>query len=1076
MPPHTRRPSWPKTLAIACLAGLAFGPLALAAIDTPGPDEAGPWRQSAERMPLATDPKGGATAAPKPELAPWIWGPDEKREYRLTKAFQGGAKTAVLVATCDNAMKLFVNGTQVAASDTWEAPIAIDVTKHLRDGDNELVAVVKNAGSLAGFSCRLVLTDPDGGVRVVESDQSWSAFDTLSPPNPVALKVVAGPGKGPWGDVLATPRKATSAPFAVPDGFRVERLFAVPKEELGSWVCLTTDPKGRLIASDQGDKGLVRITPAPLDGSGETLVEKIPVPLSGAQGLLWAFDALYVVCNGGPGSGLYRVTDANADDTLDTVEKLRAFEGGGEHGPHNILLSPDGSRLFVIGGNHTQVPFEVKNVTEPQTMGGIRSTQRRVELAADGASRLPANWDEDQIIPRMWDANGHAAGVLAPGGYVASTDRDGKAWEIWTAGYRNPYDFAFNADGEMFVYDADMEWDFGTPWYRPTRVNHASSGSDLGWRSGSGKWAAPFPDSLPPLANIGPGSPVGVAFGYGTKFPAKYQRALYICDWTFGTMYAIHLEPSGSTYTGVKEEFVSRTPLPLTDMTIGRDGAMYFAVGGRGGQSELYRVTYAGNESAATIDAHDAAGAAERALRRELEALHRRADDPAAAAAKALPHLAHPDHFVRSAARVALEHQPLEMWQEQALAGPEARAIITGAIAVAHQADQAAGPAVLAALDRIDPGTLDVAGRIDLARAYELAIVRLGEPMADAKARIAARLAPLFPSGDFDLDRELASLLVGVRAPGIVAKLTGMLAAPTPSAGSTNLAPSEDDLKRLLSRNANYGRAVQGSLEKRADLLQIHYAYALRTVGEKDAWTAADRKAYYEWFGRAREWAGGNSFRKFLTNIENESLAHLSDTERMALETLGVRQPYTPPPLPKPEGPGRPWTVEEVLALAGKPGDAGLAQGRDFEHGKRTFAAARCVVCHRFGEDGGATGPDLTQAAGRFQLKDVVEAIVHPSKVISDQYKASIVQTADGKVVSGRIVNESPEKITIVTDPENATKFVEVARSDIEEILPAAESLMPKGLLDQLNDREVLDLLAYVLSRDQPRSGPFKKK
>ena len=56
-------------------------------------------------------------------------------------------------------------------------------------------------------------------------------------------------------------------------------------------------------------------------------------------------------------------------------------------------------------------------------------------------------------------------------------------------------------------------------------------------------------------------------------------------------MYAIHLEPDGSTYKGTKEEFVARTPLPLTDMTIGRDGAMYFAVGGRGGQSELYRVT-----------------------------------------------------------------------------------------------------------------------------------------------------------------------------------------------------------------------------------------------------------------------------------------------------------------------------------------------------------------------------------------------------------------------------------------------------------------------------------------------------
>ncbi|MFM8436414.1 MAG: heme-binding protein [Planctomycetia bacterium] len=1072
MASHLYRPARRETRFAACPVAVVI----LGAVSAAAAAEPGPWRQPPERMPLASAAQASAGEAPKPALAPWIWGPDEKREYRLTKAFQGGAKAAVLVATCDNSMKLFVNGTEVGASDTWEAPVAIDVTKHIGHGDNELAVIVRNAGGLAGFSCRLVLTDPDGGVRVIESDQSWSAFDTLSPPNPVAVRVVAGPGKGPWGDVLAAARKAAAAPFTVPDGFRVERLFVVPKDDLGSWVVLTTDPKGRLIASDQGGKGLVRITPAPLDGSGETLVEKIPVPITGAQGLLWAFDALYAVCNGGPGSGLYRVTDSNADDTLDTVEKLHAFEGGGEHGPHNILLSPDGTRLFVVCGNHTQVPFAIKSLTEPQTMGGIRSTQRRVELPPGAASRLPANWDEDQIIPRMWDATGHAVGILAPGGYVASTDRDGKAWEIWSGGYRNAYDFAFNADGELFVYDSDMEWDFGTPWYKPTRVNHAPSGSELGWRSGSGNWPACFPDCLPALVNIGPGSPVGVAFGYGAKFPAKYQRALYVCDWTFGTMYAIHLEPSGSTYTGVKEEFVSRTPLPLTDMTIGKDGAIYFTVGGRGGQSELYRVTYAGTEPTTPIDAHDAAGSAERRLRHDLEAFHRRADDPAAAVARALPLLAHPDRFIRAAARVALEHQPLELWQEKALAGTDPHGLITAAIAVAHQADPAAGPAVLAALDRLDPASLDIASRIDLARAYELAIVRLGEPEANAKARIVARLGPLFPSGDFDLDRELSSLLVGVRAPGIVTKLTGMLAAPTPSAGGTNLAPSEDDLRRLLTRNANYGRDVAAALEKRADLMQIHYAYILRTVGEKGAWTAADRKAYYEWFGRAREWAGGHSFRKFLTNIENESLAHLSDTEKMALETLGVRKPYTPPPLPKPEGPGRPWTVEEVLALAAKPGSEGLEAGRDFEHGKRSFAAARCVVCHRFGEDGGATGPDLTQAAGRFQFKDVVEAIVHPSKVISDQYKASIVQTADGKVVSGRIVNESPEKITVVTDPEDATKFVEVARSDVEEILPATESLMPKGLLDQLNEREVLDLLAYVLSRDQPRDARFKKK
>ncbi|MFM8804473.1 MAG: heme-binding protein, partial [Planctomycetia bacterium] len=133
------------------------------------------------------------------------------------------------------------------------------------------------------------------------------------------------------------------------------------------------------------------------------------------------------------------------------------------------------------------------------------------------------------------------------------------------------------------------------------------------------------------------------------------------------------------------------------------------------------------------------------------------------------------------------------------------------------------------------------------------------------------------------------------------------------------------------------------------------------------------------------------------------------------------------------------------------------------------------IVCHRYGEDGGATGPDLTQVAGRFQLVDLVEAMVHPSKVVSDQYKASIVQTSNGKVFIGRIVSESPDSITIVTDPEDATKFATLARADIDEILPANESLMPKGLLDPLGEAEVLDLLAYTLSRGNPRDPRFQK-
>jgi putative heme-binding domain-containing protein len=890
------------------------------------------------------------------------------------------------------------------------------------------------------------------------ADQTWSQ---PAQPMPTASAIE---GESPEGSV-----------FAVPPGFAVERLFVVPRDELGSWVSLAVDPQGRLFASDQDSKGLVRISPAPLDGSGETIVERVPARITGAQGLLWAFDALYVVCNGGTGSGLYRVTDSDGDDMPDKVVRLRALAGAGEHGPHNLLLSPDGQRLFVICGNHTKLPFGVTDVTEPQVMGGIRETQRRLSLAGDGSSRLPACWDEDVITPRMWDSNGHAAGVLAPGGFIASTDRDGKRWEVWSAGYRNAYDFAFNADGELFAYDADMEWDFGTPWYRPTRVNHATSGSELGWRSGTAKWPASFADSLPALVDIGPGSPVGACFGSGARFPEKYQRALYVCDWTFGTIYAIHLEPQGASYAGTKEEFVSRTPLPVTDAVIGHDGAMYFAVGGRGGQSELYRVRYEGSEPTGRVDGRDPRNAAERALRHELEALHRRAEDPAAAVARALPALASPDRFIRYAARVALEHQPVEVWQESALAAGEPRATIEGAIAVARQAEPAAQPAVLAALAGIDPGSLAIADRLALVRAYQLALIRLGEPPPEAAAAIAAKLMPLFPSGDFDLDRELASLLVAVRAPDIVSKLVACLAEPSRSAGDTNLAPDEADLRRLIERNAGYGSAVRAALERRSDLLQIHYAYVLRSLHDlpgSRVWTPADRKAYYEWFARARGWAGGNSFRKFLINIESESLAGLSENEKLALETLGIREPYVAPPLPKPNGPGRKWSVAEVLAVA----EAGLGkQQRDFNKGRRAFAAARCIVCHRFSGDGGATGPDLTQAAGRFQLKDLVEAIVEPSRVVSDQYKASIVQTADGKVVTGRIVAEDDESLTVVTDPEDATKFVRIVRSDVEEITPSAASLMPAGLIDSLNEEEVLDLIAYTLSRGNQRDPRFKR-
>src|SRR5207253_2715891 len=154
-------------------------------------------------------------------------------------------------------------------------------------------------------------------------------------------------------------------------------------------------------------------------------------------------------------------------------------------------------------------------------------------------------------------------------------------WELISTGYRNQFDAAFNRHGDLFTYDADMEWDMNTPWYRPTRVCLVTSGSEFGWRNGAGKWPAYYPDSLPAIYNVGPGSPTGMSFGYGANFPFKYREALFMCDWSYGKMYALHLTPEGSAYKAEAEEFLSGSPLPLTDVVVNpHDGAFYFTTGG----------------------------------------------------------------------------------------------------------------------------------------------------------------------------------------------------------------------------------------------------------------------------------------------------------------------------------------------------------------------------------------------------------------------------------------------------------------------------------------------------------------
>ncbi len=428
-------------------------------------------------------------ATARAQTAEWIWhtakaADGEVRFFRKTFTVPAGVTEATLLVSGDNHATAYLNGAEVAKTDAWADAAKARVEKQLRPGENVLAIRGKNDDGVAAVVARIEAKVGGAKQVLVVTDTTWLSGEKESAGWSAAEFKAEGWGKpvtiaklgdAPWGDVFAGAKRGGSGAAADPEsltvaaGFKVELIYTVPKAEQGSWVSMTEDAKGRLIVGDQYG-GLFRVTVPPLGTTEGTKVEPLALPsglngkpLGGAHGLLYAFNSLYVMNNEMDGKGLWRLRDTNGDDHFDQAEYIVKCSEGGEHGVHGVVLGPDGKSIYFVAGNHTKVP-EHLDAKRPVAIG------------------------EDHLITRMWDANGHAKGILAPGGYVCKTDADGKRVELFAGGFRNMYDIAFDANGELFTYDSDMEWDMGTPWYMPTRINHIVSGGDYGWRSGSGRW------------------------------------------------------------------------------------------------------------------------------------------------------------------------------------------------------------------------------------------------------------------------------------------------------------------------------------------------------------------------------------------------------------------------------------------------------------------------------------------------------------------------------------------------------------------------------------------------------------
>lgn len=626
---------------------------------------------------------------------------------------EGKLLKAVLLSASNVPHEILVDGKVVAKKGlAEEVATGTDLTTQLGDGNVHQLGI--RVSGKARVAALLELNGDLAAVHWIVTDGSWKnaqasgSTDDDPGTNPFDLKKTFD-AYNSW--QLAKPgaqNHATDpATLTLLPGFKAELIrSAQPGED--SWVSMAFDPQGRITLGKEKN-GLLRLT---LSGSGDQRVETIDDKLLECRGLLYAHGSLFANANNS--KILMRLTDKDGDGIFDERRELMRTGGGVGHGRNHIKLGPEGD-IYIAHGNNVLLPENI---------------------APDSPLK---NYASDQLIPNPWDGSMFDGNVELPAGHILRVKPDGSKITLLAGGLRNPLDIAFNREGDLFTFDADMERDVSTPWYMPTRVLHVVPGADFGWRRGTGRFPAEYADTLPSVIDIGLSSPTGVYFAYGADFPKQYQEALYILDWSYGRIIAVHLKKTGVTYTAAQETFVAGRPLNVTDGCIGPDGAMWFITGGRGTQSGLYRVAFSPSQSSPLklSGVPDASSASEARFQHHFE-------------------------------RMTLEKRPVAEWRSEALQSGRMLALL----ALARVGGKADLEPVLTATMKTAPQPT-----LDALRVIAVAIARHGEPTQKDKLQAWA----VYPSNDPLLNRELCRLLVYLKSPTVIEKTMPILQAATTS-------------------------------------------------------------------------------------------------------------------------------------------------------------------------------------------------------------------------------------------------------------------------------------------------------
>ena len=250
----------------------------------------------------------------------------------------------------------------------------------------------------------------------------------------------------------------------------------------------------------------------------------------------------------------------------------------------------------------------------------------------------------------------------------------------------------------------------------------------------------------------------------------------------------------------------------------------------------------------------------------------------------------------------------------------------------------------------------------------------------------------------------------------------------------------------------------------------MSYAKSLRHL--KEGWTLELRKDFFEWFTRAKAYKGGSSFSLFIENMKKDALGNTPEDQQIALkDTIEAEPPAQQLFTLEPRSFVQNWTVADFDDVI----HVGLEGNRDYTNGRKMFGAATCFACHRFNQEGGSIGPDLSSVFGKFSPRDLLESIVEPGKEISDQYGQVIFEMKDDSIIMGRVMNLNGDSVMVNTNMMNPDEIVSVDRKRLKSMKDSPVSMMPPGLLNSLSKDDVLDLLAYLISQGNPEDPMFAK-